>query len=155
MNTIFIDADACPVKNEIYKIAERFKLPVVVVANSPMRLPDEEWIDFVLVDKTSDAADNWIMEQVQANDFIITQDILLAERCIKEASAHAISPVGKLFTEANIGEAIASRELMERLRGWGMEQSGGPAPFQKADRSRFLHVFHALIEKVLREQNQR
>lgn len=150
--TIFVDADACPVKNEVFKIAERFKLPVVVVANSPMRLPNHPWIEFVLVEKRSDAADDWIVEQANRIDFIVTQDILLAERCIKAVGAQAISPVGKPFTESNIGEAIASRELMERLRGWGMEQSGGPAPFDKSDRSRFLHGFHAMIEKSLREQ---
>lgn len=154
MLTLFIDADACPVKQEAYKVAERFGLHVVLVANSWMSVPNKEWIELVLVEKKSDAADDWIVEHAQKDDVIVTQDILLAERCLKAVGAFAITPAGKLFTAANIGEAIASRELMERLRGWGMEQSGGPAPFSKGDRSRFLQVLHATIEKVLREQKQ-
>jgi uncharacterized protein YaiI (UPF0178 family) len=149
--TVYVDADACPVKNEVYRVAERFRVPVILVANSPMRTPQEPWIQLVLVDGKADAADHWIVERAVPGDVIITNDILLAERLVKDRKAHPISPAGKLFTRDNIGEAVAGRELMQRLRAWGGEE-GGPPPFTKGDRSRFLQVLHATLEKLQRER---
>ena len=151
---IYIDADACPVKQEVYRVAERHGLSVVLVANSSMAIPKAPWIELVLVDKRGDAADDWIVERVAPGDVVVTQDILLAERCLKERGARPIAPNGKAFTAANIGEALARRELMERLRQWG-GQEGGPAPFTKGDRSRFLQTLHETIVQLQRDQGAR
>ncbi len=147
---IYIDADACPVKSETYRVAKRFKLKVVLVANSQMRIPDADWVTLVQVEKKWDAADNWIADEVVANDVVITNDILLAERCIKEKKAHPITPDGTLYSMNNIGEALARRELASRLREWGGPESG-PPPFTKGDRSRFLQTLHLTVERIHNE----
>ncbi|CAN5336988.1 YaiI/YqxD family protein [soil metagenome] len=147
MTTIYIDADACPVKQEVYRVAERFGLKVILVANKRMFVPDADWISFELVDGKFDAADDWIADHVIANDVVVTSDIPLAGRCLKKDAA-VIAPGRKIYTKANIGEAMASRELMSRLRDSG-DISGGPAPFEKSDRSWFLHQ----LDQILRGMN--
>ncbi len=147
---IFIDADACPVKQEVYRVAKRYRLDVTLVANSWMRVPDERWIALEIVEDGFDAADDWIVEHVQPDDIVITADIPLASRCLKEG-AHAIGTTGKLFTETNIGQAVATRDLLSELRGAG-EITGGPPPLQKRDRSRFLQHFDDVIQSIRRKQ---
>jgi uncharacterized protein YaiI (UPF0178 family) len=144
--TIFIDADACPVKEEVYKVARRCGCPVVVVANMFMRTPPD--VQIVVVDAGPDAADDWIAERVQARDIVITNDIPLASRTLKAGGA-ALGATGKAFTEASIGSALAQRELMEHLRSFG-EVTGGPKPFSSADRSRFLSALDAAVQKARR-----
>jgi len=133
---IFVDADACPVKDEIYKVAFRHEIPAAIVANSYMRVPDHPLIERIIVSDGFDAADDWIAESASNNSIVITADILLADRCLK-AGAIVIGPNGKPFTDASIGGAIATRAIMADLRGGG-DQVGGPPPFRKEDRSRFL-----------------
>ncbi len=148
MIQIYVDADACPVKNEVYKVADRFKLNVTLVSNSWMRIPHEDSIRLVVVSDGFDAADNWIAEQVAANDIVVTTDIPLASRCL-EKNARVIDPKGKLFSKDSIGEALASRELSAYLRDMGAI-SGGPAPFSQQDRSRFLQQLDIQIQSALR-----
>ena len=136
MFNIYIDADACPVKTEVYRVAERYKLDVTLVANSWMRVPEESWITIEVVGGNLDEADDWIVEHVKPYDIVITADILLASRCLKE-QAYVIGPTGKSFNEDNIGNAVTIRGLMSDLRDSG-EITGGPPPFQKKDRSKFL-----------------
>jgi hypothetical protein len=145
---IWIDADACPVKDETYRVAERYSVPVSVVANQYMRVPREEWLDLVVVSDGFDAADDHIAENCDALSVVITADILLAERCLKNGST-VIGGNGKPFTEASIGGAVASRALMNDLRAMG-EVSGGPAPFSKADRSRFLQALDLAVTRLVR-----
>lgn len=133
---ILVDADACPVKDEIYKVAFRHEVPVAIVANSYMRVPEHALVERVIVSDGFDAADDWIAESANETSVIITADILLADRCLK-AGAVVIGPNGKPFTDASIGGAIATRAIMADLRGGG-DQVGGPPPFRKEDRSRFL-----------------
>jgi uncharacterized protein YaiI (UPF0178 family) len=142
---ILVDADACPVKDEIYKVAWRRGVPVSVVSNQRIRVPDHELIERVLVSDRFDAADDWIAEHAGARTVVVTGDILLADRCLK-AGATVIGPNGKPFTSASIGGAIATRAIMADLRS-GAGVTGGPAPFAKADRSRFLQ---ALDEALVR-----
>ena len=142
---ILVDADACPVKDEIYKVAWRREVPVRVVSNARIRVPDHPLIERVLVSDAFDAADDWIAEQADARAVVITGDILLADRCLK-AGATVIGHNGKPFTSASIGGAIATRAIMADLRAGG-DAIGGPAPFAKADRSRFLQ---ALDEALVR-----
>jgi uncharacterized protein len=146
---IYIDADACPVKNEVYRVAERYDLPVTVVANSWMRIPCSSRITLEVVGDDLDAADNWIVDEVHGNDIVITADIPLADRCIK-AQAQVISPNGKQFTEEAIGARLAMRNLLSELREAGTI-TGGPPPFSKRDRSRFLQKFDEIIKGVLRD----
>jgi len=136
MTHIYVDADGCPVKDEIYRVAKRYGVPVTLVANSSMRTPDEDSIKFVLVDDGFDAADDWIVEQVKANEIVVTADIPLAARCI-EKGARVLGPKGRVYTEESIGGALADREVSSQLREHGL-MTGGPAPFGKKDRSRFL-----------------
>jgi uncharacterized protein YaiI (UPF0178 family) len=136
MIEILIDADACPVKDETYKVAIRHKVPVVVISNCPIRVPHDPLISRKVVSDAFDAADDWIVEHVTADTVVITADILLADRCLKLGAA-VISPTGKSFTTSSIGSAIALRAIMSDLRAGG-DNVGGPAPFSKADRSRFL-----------------
>jgi uncharacterized protein YaiI (UPF0178 family) len=147
---IFIDADACPVKDEIYRVAARYDLDVTLVSNSWMRTPDEKWIILEVVKDGFDAADDWIVEHVQPLDVVVTADIPLASRCIKEG-ARALGPTGKPFTEDNIGDAVATRDLMADLRVTG-QVGGGPPPLQKRDRSRFLQKLDEVIQSIRREQ---
>ena len=143
---VLVDADACPVKDEIYKVAERHGVPVTLVANQFMRLPRDIEVRFVKVEDGADKADDYIAEHAHAKAVIITADILLAQRCI-EKGATVLGTNGKPFTENSIGSAVAMRNLMADLRETG-EISGGPAAFSKADRSRFLQNLHeALVQK--------
>jgi uncharacterized protein YaiI (UPF0178 family) len=133
---ILVDADACPVKEEGYKVAERHQVPVSVVANSYFRIPRDPLVKQVVVSADFDAADDYIAEQAGGKSVVITADILLADRCLK-AGAIVIAPNGKPFTENSIGGAVATRAIMADLRA-GVENIGGPPPFSKSDRSRFL-----------------
>ena len=142
---ILVDADACPVKDEVYKVAWRHEVPVTVVSNQRIRVPEHALIERVVVSDAFDAADDWIVEQADAKTVVITGDILLADRCLKKG-ASVIGPNGKPFTLASIGGAIATRAIMADLRS-GAGVTGGPAPFVRADRSRFLQ---ALDEALVR-----
>jgi uncharacterized protein YaiI (UPF0178 family) len=148
--TILVDADACPVKDEIYRVAARHKAEVRIVSNSPFRIPHSPRISRVVVDDGFDAADNWIAEEavrVATGCVVITADILLAERCLK-AGATVLSHNGKPFDSASIGGAIATRAIMDDLRA-GMDGiGGGPPPFSKADRSRFLQELDKVLVKL-------
>ena len=150
MLNIFVDADACPVKQEVYRVAIRYRLNVTLVANSWMRVPNEQWITLEVVADGLDAADDWIVEHVQPHDIVVTADILLASRCLKEG-ARVIGSTGKPFTENNIGDAVATRNLLSELRSAG-EITGGPPPLKKSDRSRFLHQLDEVIQVIRREQ---
>lgn len=147
---IFVDADACPVKQEVYRVANRYHLGVTLVANSWMRIPREPWLAIKVVDNGFDAADDWIVEHVLPHDIVITADILLASRCLQK-NARAISPTGKPFTENNIGDAVATRDLLADLRDAGAMTSG-PPPLQKRDRSRFLQQLDEIIQAIRRQQ---
>ena len=147
---ILIDADACPVKDEVYRVAFRRGVAVKVVSNSRMRVPDHVLVERVVVSDSFDAADDWIAETATAKDVVVTGDILLADRCLK-AGATVIGHNGKPFTSDSIGAAIATRSIMADLRVGG-DIVGGPAPFTKADRSRFLQ---ALDEALVRAERQR
>ena len=150
--TILIDADACPVKDEIYRVADRYRAEVRVVSNAPFRIPDSPRIKRVVVSDSFDAADDWIAEAADAlpkdKCVVITADILLAERCLK-AGARVLKHNGEEFSHASIGGAIATRAIMADLRA-GMDgpvgaAAGGPAPFSKADRSRFLQALDRVL----------
>ena len=147
---VYIDADACPVKHEVYRVAKRYRLEVTLVANSWMRVPDELWLKLEVVGEGFDAADDWIVDHVEADDIVVTADIPLASRCIKEG-ASVIGTTGKPFTENNIGSALATRDLLSELRGAG-EITGGPPPLQKRDRSRFLQQLDEVIQTIRRKQ---
>lgn len=146
---VFVDADACPVKPEVYRVARRYQLDVTLVANSWMRIPDEPWIELVVVENDFDAADNWIVEHVEPDDIVITADIPLASRCLKKG-ARVIGTTGKPFTENNIGLSVATRDLLSDLRGAG-EATGGPPPLEKRDRSRFLQQLDEVIQSIRRQ----
>jgi len=145
---ILVDADACPVKEEIYRVAERHKALVSVVSNSPFRVPVGPLVERVVVSDGFDAADDWIAERADAKSVVVTADILLADRCVK-AGACVLAPTGKPFTSASIGGAVATRAIMADLRAGG-DIVGGPAPFAKADRSRFLQVLDAALVRLKR-----
>ena len=135
-------------KDEVYRVAERYKIEVLVVANQWMNVPMSSLIEMKVVSGSFDAADDWIVEQSQANDIVITADILLADRCVKK-SVRVIGTKGDEFTEDNIGSAVAGRELMENLRHMG-EMRGGPAPMDKKARSRFLSTLDQVIQSIKR-----
>ena len=145
---ILVDADACPVKDEIYRVAARHKVPVSVVSNSPFRVPVGPRVERVVVSGGFDAADDWIAERADARSVVITADILLADRCLK-AGAVVISSNGKPFTLASIGGAIATRAIMADLRAGG-DAIGGPPPFSKTDRSRFLSALDEALVRLAR-----
>lgn len=145
---ILIDADACPVKDEVYKVAWRREVPVTLVANAHLRIPDHPLIDRVVVSDGFDAADDWIAERADGRAVVVTADILLADRCLK-AGAVVIAPNGRPFTTASIGAAIATRAIMADLRAGG-DQLGGPAPFRKEDRSRFLSALDEALVRMAR-----
>ena len=144
---ILVDADACPVKEEIYKVALRHKVPVAVVSNSPFRIPRHDLIRRVMVSDSFDAADDWIADNAGSRTVVITADILLAERCLK-AGATVLAHNGKPFDAANIGAAIANRAILADLRAGADGITGGPPPFSKADRSRFLQELDKLLVKL-------
>ncbi|MBT8461866.1 MAG: YaiI/YqxD family protein [Gemmatimonadetes bacterium] len=146
---IYIDADACPVKQEVYRVARRYQLDVTLVANAWMRTPDDPGIELEVVEDSFDAADDWIVDRVETGDIVITADIPLASRCM-EKGARAIGSTGRPFTEDNIGEAVATRDLLAVLRGGG-EITGGPPPMTKRDRSRFLQTLDEVIQSIRRE----
>lgn len=145
---IYLDGDGCPVKDETFKVAERYKLSVIVVANKWMNLPASSLIEMKVVDHGFDAADDWIVETCVKGDIVVTADILLADRCVKKG-ARVIGTKGDEFTEDNIGGAVAGRELMQNLRHMG-EMRGGPAPMKKEDRSRFLGTLDRIIQSLKR-----
>ncbi|MGN6376745.1 MAG: YaiI/YqxD family protein [Sphingomonas sp.] len=145
---ILVDADACPVKDEVYKVAWRHEVSVAIVSNSRLRVPDHPMIERVTVDDGFDAADDWIAEAADGESIVITADILLADRCLK-AGASVLAPTGKPFTANSIGGAIATRAIMADLRAGG-DQLGGPAPFGKADRSSFLQTLDTAIVRLKR-----
>ena len=144
---ILVDADACPVKEEIYRVAERHKAMVSVVSNSPFRVPVGPLVERVVVSDGFDAADDWIATRADAKSVVVTADILLADRCVK-AGACVLAPTGKPFTSASIGGAIATRAIMADLRAGADGLMGGPAPFAKADRSRFLQELDAALVRL-------
>lgn len=148
MLDLYIDADACPVKQEIYRVAERYGLDVFVVANDWMRVPDDPRIRLVTVADGLDVADDWIAERAGQGDIAITSDIPLAARCIKNG-ARALAPNGHPFTEDGIGDVLATRNLMTELRETGEIRTSG-RPFGKQDRSRFLQSLDTAIQAIKR-----
>ncbi len=149
---VYVDADACPVKDEVYRVARRHDLKVLVVTHGPLRVPGEGRIERVRVRRGFDAADDWIAAHAGAGDVVVTADIPLAARCLR-AGARVLAPDGRVFSEDSIGEALAGRELMDQLRQMG-EVTGGPAPFARADRSRFLERLEETIQSLLRRPNE-
>ena len=145
---IYVDADACPVKSEVYRVAERHGLRVHIVAHQAMRVPDRDWIAATILPEAPDAADDWIAEHIQADDICITSDVPLVDRCLK-CGARVIGPKGRVFTESSIGDVLATRNLLTHLRDAG-QITGGPAPFAEKDRSRFLNVLHETIVAIKR-----
>ena len=143
---ILVDADACPVKDEIYRVAERHGAPVSIVSNSAFRVPIGPLVERIVVSDSLDAADDWIAERAGPVTIVVTADILLADRCLK-TGATVIAPTGKPFTTSSIGTAIATRAIMADLRAGG-DVIGGPAPFGKTDRSRFLSALDAALVKM-------
>jgi hypothetical protein len=149
---IFVDADGCPVKQEVYRVAKRYGLKVTLVSNSRMRTPQESWVEAVVVEGQFNAADDWIVGQAGADDIVITGDIPLASRCLAKG-ARVLSPTGRVFSEEGIGDALATRDLLSHLRDLG-EITGGPAPFDKKDRSRFLQRLDETIQNVRSRKRQ-
>ena len=145
---IFVDADACPVKEEVYRVARRYGLKVYVIANGSIRVPPDPLIELIVVDQGPDVADDWIAERAQRGDIVVTADIPLAHRCLQNG-AEAIGPTGRAFTTSSIGAALAQRGIMEHLRSTG-EITGGPKPFAPADRSRFLQALDQAITRSKR-----
>lgn len=151
MTTLYIDADACPVREECYRVATRLQLSVVVVANGsrPIRPPGLANVRMVVVAETPDAADDWIAEHAGPGDVCVTADIPLASRCLARG-AKALSWTGHVWIEANIGNALAGREMARHLRELGVS-GGGPVPMTKADRSKFLSALDTVVHAALRE----
>ena len=147
---IYIDADACPVKDEVYKVAARYGLKTFVVSNSFMMIPSSPLIERVVVEAGPDIADDWIAERAAPGDVVVTNDIPLADRALK-AGAMAIKPTGHPFTPDSIGSALAQRSIMEHIRSTG-EITGGPRPFDRNDRSRFLQALDEAIQKARRRR---
>jgi uncharacterized protein YaiI (UPF0178 family) len=150
MIDIYIDADACPVKDEIYQVASRHGLYVFVVANARMRVPQDGPVEMVVVSDGFDAADDWIAEQVRRNDVVVTSDIPLAARCL-DAGALVVGSNGRCFEAASIGAALSSRELNQNLREAG-DITGGPPPMSGRARSRFLAELDRLVVAGLRAE---
>lgn len=146
---ILVDADACPVKEEIYRVAFRLEVPVTMVSNTHFRIPQHPLVTRIVVGAGFDAADDWIAEHAHAASVVVTADILLADRCLK-AGAAVIAPNGKPFTTSSIGNAVAVRAIMSDLRAGG-ERIGGPPPFAKEDRSRFLSALDTALVAILRK----
>jgi uncharacterized protein len=145
---IFVDADACPVKDEIYRVAERYSVKVTVVANSFMRVPRAPNIEQIVVDAGPDAADDWIAARAGPSSIVVTSDVPLASRCVK-TGAEVLTGTGKRFTEASIGMALATRNLMDHLRSTG-ETTSGPKAFSPRDRSNFLSALDNAVVKLKR-----
>jgi hypothetical protein len=151
LTEIYVDGDACPVREEIYRVAARLKVKVFVVSNGsrPIRPPGMSNVSMVLVGDTADAADDWIAERIDGTDVCVTSDIPLASRCLKRG-ARVVSATGKQWTEANIGNALAGREIARHLRELGAN-TRGPLPLTKKDRSRFLSALDAAVQAAWRE----
>ena len=147
---ILVDADACPVKDEVYKVAMRHEVAVRVVSNSYLRVPPHPLVERVVVSDKFDAADDWIVDHADGQTVVITGDILLADRCVK-SGASVLAHTGKPFTAASIGGAIATRAIMADLRVAADGLTGGPAPFAKADRSRFLQALDEALVRLGRD----
>ena len=147
---IFVDADACPVKDETYRVARRYGLKVYVIANGSIRVPPDPLIELVVVEQGPDVADDWIAGRAQGGDIVVTADIPLAHRCL-QAGAEVIGPTGRAFTTGSIGAALAQRGIMEHLRSTG-EITGGPKPFAPADRSRFLSALDQAVNRSKRRR---
>jgi uncharacterized protein YaiI (UPF0178 family) len=151
---ILVDADACPVKDEVYKVAYRHEVPVAIVSNSHLRVPTHPLIERVTVGDGFDAADDWIAERANEQTVVVTGDILLADRCLKSGAA-VIAPSGKPFTASSIGNAVAVRAIMADLRAGAGESVGGPAPFSRSDRSRFLSALDETLVRLNRNSPSR
>ena len=147
---IYVDADACPVKDEVYRVARRYAIKVFVVANSSLFVPREELVELVVVPGGFDAADDWIAERAAVGDIVVTADIPLAGRCLRQG-ARVLGPKGREFTEDSMGNDLATRGLLEMLRQSG-EFGGGPAPFTKVDRSRFLSKLDEAVHAARRDR---
>jgi uncharacterized protein len=145
---IYVDADACPVKDEVYRVAARYEIKVMIVTNSPIAVPRDPLIERVVVGGGMDAADDWIAERAEPGDIVVTADIPLASRCVK-AGAAVLAPNGKAFDEDSIGMTLATRNLLHELRGAG-EITGGPKPFAPRDRSAFLSALDRAIVRFKR-----
>lgn len=146
MLNIYVDADACPVKEEVYRVARRYGLNVTLVANAPQRIPDDERFALVVVREGMDVADDWIAKHAGEGDIVITADIPLAARCVRNG-ASVIGTTGRPFTEDNVGGALATRDILSDLRG-ADERTSGPPPFEKKDRSRFLQALDTAIQAI-------
>ncbi len=146
MSAIFVDADCCPVKQEIYRVAKRYGLKVTMVANAQVNVPGEDWLEMVVVSERFDAADDWIVEHIARDDIVVSGDIPLASRCLKKG-ARVVGPKGHVFTRSSIGNTLANRDLMSHLRDIGI-MTGGPAPFTKRDHSRFLRSLDGIIQAI-------
>ncbi len=145
---IFVDADACPVKDEIFRVAARLRLRCIVVANAWMRLPDDPLVERVVVGQGPDVADDWIAERAGPGAVVVTNDVPLADRCVK-AGARVLSPTGRVFDQASIGMALATRDLMEDLRSAG-QQTSGPRPFAPKDRQTFLQALDREVRRAMK-----
>ena len=148
MTEIFVDGDACPVKDEVYAVAARIGLAVVVVANQRINVPQDLGVEMIVVEEGPDAADDWIAEEIRANDVVITADIPLAARCL-EVGAFALGTNGREFTQDSIGGALATREIKASIREAGI-MTGGPAPITQRDRSRFSNELDRIVNRALR-----
>ena len=149
MIAIFVDADACPVKDEVYVVATRYGLRVAVVANAPLRVPDGMGVQLIVVDRGPDAADDWIAENARPGDVVVTADVPLAARCLA-AGARVLGSTGREFDEDSIGGALAMRDLLAERREAG-DLTRGPAPISEKDRSRFLAELDRIVSRSLRE----
>jgi uncharacterized protein YaiI (UPF0178 family) len=147
---IFVDGDGCPVKDEVYVVATRYGVPVALVANSRMHVPEGFGVELIVVDEGADAADDWISANVRAGDVVVTADIPLAARCLA-AGARVLGPDGREFSADSIGDQLATRELKSQLRGAGI-MTGGPPPLSSRERSRFQAKLDELVQRGLREE---
>ena len=147
---LYIDADACPVKNEVFRVARRYRLKVYLVSNSSMRIPPDEFIELIIVHEGFDAADDWIAKHITDTDIAVTADIPLAARCLKKG-ARVLDPKGRMYSEDSIGDALATREFTAFLRDMGTI-TGGPPPFEPRDRSRFLQRLDEIIHAIMRKK---
>lgn len=153
MSKIYLDADGCPVREEVYKVTARYQVPVILVANKALQIPDNPLIEMKVVSGQFDAADDWIVEQAKSTDLVVTTDILLADRLIRN-SVRVLTPKGHELTEDNVGMAVANREFSQNLRHMG-ERAGGPSPMDKTARSRFLAKLDEIIQALLRAEKSR
>ncbi len=150
MLAIYVDADGCPVKDEVLKVATRYELTTTFVANTGLTLPQRDSVRLVVVSSGADVADDWIAEHAEEGDIVVTTDIPLAARCLAK-NANVLDPRGRELTPDDIGQALASRDLMENLRGAGVV-TGGPRPFEKKNRSNFLQALDRVIQRLRRRR---